>query len=78
MQNPVGFRINEAAGRAELTDFGAVLTNPVTLVTVPHVLAGCFLVAGAFVVAVAAVAPDAAAPTRTPTRPGARRCGWAG
>jgi len=53
MQNPVGFRINEAAGRAELTDFGAVLTNPVTLVTVPHVLAGCFLVAGAFVVAVA-------------------------
>jgi len=53
MQNPVGFQINEAAGRAELTDIGAVLTNKVTLVTFPHVLAGCFLVAGAFVVAVA-------------------------
>src|SRR5690606_39471729 len=30
MQNPVGFRINEAAGPAGLSDFGAVLTNPVT------------------------------------------------
>ena len=53
MQNPVGFQINEVAGRAELTDIGAVLTNKVTLVTFPHVLAGCFLVAGAFIVAVA-------------------------
>ncbi|QSB16049.1 cytochrome ubiquinol oxidase subunit I [Natronosporangium hydrolyticum] len=53
MQNPVGFRINEQAGRAELTDIGAVLTNPVALVTYPHVLAGCFLVSGAVLVAVA-------------------------
>jgi cytochrome bd ubiquinol oxidase subunit I len=53
MQNPVGFRINEEAGRAELTDIGAVLTNPVTLVTFPHVIAGCFLVSGAVLVAVA-------------------------
>ncbi|HEY8474230.1 MAG TPA: cytochrome ubiquinol oxidase subunit I [Natronosporangium sp.] len=53
MQNPVGFRIDEAAGRAELTDIGALLTNPVALVTYPHVLAGCFIVAGATVLAVA-------------------------
>jgi cytochrome bd ubiquinol oxidase subunit I len=53
MQNPVGFRINPEAGRAELTDIGAVLTNPVTLVTLPHVIAGCFLVSGALLVAVA-------------------------
>jgi cytochrome bd ubiquinol oxidase subunit I len=53
MQNPVGYRINEEAGRAELTDIGAVLTNPVALVTFPHVIAGCFLVSGAVLVAVA-------------------------
>lgn len=53
MQNPVGYRINYDAGRAELTDIGAVLSNPVTLVTYPHVLAGCFLVAGSLLVAVA-------------------------
>jgi cytochrome d ubiquinol oxidase subunit I len=53
MQNPVGFRINPDSGRAELTDIGAVLTNRVALVTFPHTLAGCFLVAGALMVAVA-------------------------
>jgi cytochrome d ubiquinol oxidase subunit I len=65
MQHPVGFRINPQAGRAELTDIGAVLTNPVTLVTFGHSVAGCFLVAGALVVAVAlwhlARRPDPAA-----------------
>ena len=53
MQNPVGFRFNPQTGRAELTDFGAVLTNKVTLVTFPHTVAGCFLTAGALVAAVA-------------------------
>src|SRR5690606_9910109 len=38
MQNPVGYTNNPATGRAELTDFWAVLTNPVQLVTFPHVL----------------------------------------
>ncbi|MDQ7906167.1 cytochrome ubiquinol oxidase subunit I [Phytohabitans sp. ZYX-F-186] len=52
MQNPVGYQV-DAAGRARLTDFGAVLTNKVTLVTFPHTLAGCFLVAGALMTAVA-------------------------
>ncbi|SDD34092.1 cytochrome ubiquinol oxidase subunit I [Auraticoccus monumenti] len=54
MQNPVGFRINEERGRAELTDFGAVLANPVAVVTFPHQVFACFMVAGAFVAAVAA------------------------
>jgi len=53
MQNPVGYRINPDTGRAELTDFIAVLTNKVTLITFPHTLAGCFMVAGALVLAVA-------------------------
>ncbi|MCO1593574.1 cytochrome ubiquinol oxidase subunit I [Micromonospora sp. RHAY321] len=52
MQNPVGYRINADTGRAELTDFPAVLTNKVALVTFPHTLAGSFLVAGSLVVAV--------------------------
>ncbi|GFJ81685.1 cytochrome ubiquinol oxidase subunit I [Phytohabitans houttuyneae] len=53
MQHPVGYRFNPETGRAELHDFGAVLTNKVTLVTFPHTLAGCFLTAGALVLAVA-------------------------
>jgi cytochrome d ubiquinol oxidase subunit I len=53
MQNPVGFRLNPETGRAELTDFRAVLTNKVALITFPHTIAGCFLVAGALLVAVA-------------------------
>lgn len=52
MQNPVGYRVNPATGRAELTDFLAVLTNKVALVTFPHTLAGAFLVAGSLIVAV--------------------------
>src|ERR1700750_942102 len=31
MQHPVGYRFNPKTGRAELTDFGAVLTNKVQL-----------------------------------------------
>src|SRR4029453_11049340 len=45
MQNPGGYRLNPDSGRAELTDFGAVLTNKVALVTFPHTLAGAFLTA---------------------------------
>ncbi|MEJ3744349.1 cytochrome ubiquinol oxidase subunit I [Actinomycetes bacterium KLBMP 9797] len=52
MQNPVGYRVDPATGRAELTDFGAVLTNKVALITFPHTIAAAFLVAGAFVTSV--------------------------
>ncbi|MFC5382633.1 cytochrome ubiquinol oxidase subunit I [Aquipuribacter nitratireducens] len=54
MQNPVGFTVNEERGRAELTDIVAVLTNPVALVTWPHTIFACYLVAAALVMAVAA------------------------
>jgi cytochrome d ubiquinol oxidase subunit I len=53
MQNPVGFRFNPDKDRAELTDFVAVLTNKVNLITVPHTVAGCFLTAGGLVAGVA-------------------------
>jgi cytochrome d ubiquinol oxidase subunit I len=53
MQHPVGYHYNAATHREELTSFVSVLTNPTQLVTFPHTIAGCFLVAGALVAAVA-------------------------
>ncbi|MCW2799217.1 MAG: cytochrome ubiquinol oxidase subunit [Aeromicrobium sp.] len=53
MQHPVGYTFNAAKNRAELTDFGAVLTNKVALVTFPHTIASCFMVGGAFVAGIA-------------------------
>jgi cytochrome bd ubiquinol oxidase subunit I len=52
MQNPVGYRFNPVTGRAELTDFVAVLTNKVQLVTFPHTMTSAYMVGGAFVMAV--------------------------
>src|SRR5690348_10028793 len=52
MQHPVGFRLDQQRGRAVLTDFLAVLTNKVTLITFPHTIAGAFLAGGALVLAV--------------------------
>ncbi|MCX6407574.1 MAG: cytochrome ubiquinol oxidase subunit I [Propionibacteriales bacterium] len=52
MQNPVGYRMNEESGRAELTDFWAVMTNKVVLVTFPHTIFACFMVGGAVVAGV--------------------------
>jgi cytochrome bd ubiquinol oxidase subunit I len=53
MQNPVGFRFNPDTGRAEMTDFAAVLLNKVQLVTFPHVVLSAYLTGAAFVVGVA-------------------------
>ena len=53
MQNPVGYRFNPETNRAELTDFVAVLTNKVQLVTFPHVVVAAYMVGGAMVMAVA-------------------------
>ncbi|MET0694586.1 MAG: cytochrome ubiquinol oxidase subunit I [Propionibacteriaceae bacterium] len=53
MQHPVGFTFNAERGRAELTDFGALLTNPVVVVTFPHQIFGCFMVGGAFMAGIA-------------------------
>ncbi|SES48485.1 cytochrome bd-I ubiquinol oxidase subunit 1 apoprotein [Pedococcus cremeus] len=52
MQNPVGYRYNPQSGRAELTDFAAVLTNKVQLVTFPHVVFAAYMVGGAMVMGV--------------------------
>jgi cytochrome bd ubiquinol oxidase subunit I len=52
MQHPVGYRFNPTTGRAELTDFVAVLTNKVQLVTFPHTVISAYMVGGAFVMAV--------------------------
>ncbi|HSW42348.1 MAG TPA: cytochrome ubiquinol oxidase subunit I [Patescibacteria group bacterium] len=53
MQNPVGYRFNEAAGRAELTDIMAVFLSPTALVTFVHVIPAAFMTGGAFVAGIA-------------------------
>ena len=54
MQHPVGYEYNPDTGRAELTDFGAVMFNKVQLVTFPHVISAAYMTAAAFVVGVCA------------------------
>jgi len=54
MQNPVGYTFNEATNRAELTDFGALLTNPVALAAFPHTIFGAFMFAAGVVISVSA------------------------
>ncbi|MEJ5920527.1 MULTISPECIES: cytochrome ubiquinol oxidase subunit I [unclassified Corynebacterium] len=53
MQHPVGAVYNPETGRAELNDFGALLTNPTALAAFPHAVAGSFLTAGTFILGVA-------------------------
>ncbi len=52
MQNPVGYTYDATTGRAELTDFAAVMLNKVQLVTFPHVVLSAYLTGAAFVVGV--------------------------
>jgi cytochrome bd ubiquinol oxidase subunit I len=54
MQHPVGYKYNPTTGRAELTDFWAVMFNKVQLVTFPHVVLSAYMTGGAFVLGVAA------------------------
>jgi len=54
MQWPVGYTISESAGRAELVDFWAVLTNPVALAAFPHTITAAFMFAAAVIIAVSA------------------------
>ncbi|MFD6872784.1 MULTISPECIES: cytochrome ubiquinol oxidase subunit I [unclassified Streptomyces] len=55
MQHPVGYRMNEERGRAELTDFWLVLTQNTTLVVVYHTLSAAFLTGGTFMLGIAAL-----------------------
>ncbi|NEE00612.1 cytochrome ubiquinol oxidase subunit I [Phytoactinopolyspora halotolerans] len=50
MQHPVGYEIEDGKGR--LTDIWAVLTNSKQLVTFPHTIAGAFVTAGVFLIAI--------------------------
>lgn len=52
MQHPVGYSFNPETGRAEMTDFWAVLTNKVQLVTFPHTMLAAYMTGAAFVVGV--------------------------
>jgi cytochrome d ubiquinol oxidase subunit I len=54
MQHPVGFAYNPVTRQDNLTSFAAVLFNPAQLAGFPHVVAGCFLTAGALVAGIAA------------------------
>jgi cytochrome d ubiquinol oxidase subunit I len=54
MQYPVGYTINEATGRAELTDFLAVVTQPFAIIQVLHTLAAAFSLGAFFVMGVSA------------------------
>src|SRR5262249_9632838 len=53
MQHPVGSAYNPATKQDELRSFADVLFNPAQLAGFPHVIAGCFLTAGALVAGVA-------------------------
>lgn len=53
MQNPVGAELNAVTGRAELTDFWAMLSNPVAIITFFHTVLAAFLTSGGLVLGVA-------------------------
>ncbi|MYQ48957.1 cytochrome ubiquinol oxidase subunit I, partial [Streptomyces sp. SID4985] len=55
MQNPVGFSLDKAAGKAHLTDIGAVLFQKLNLVVVAHTLTAAFLTGSAFVMGISAI-----------------------
>ena len=54
MQHPVGYAVNRATGRAELNDFGALLTNSTAVAAFGHTITACFVTAGMFLVAISA------------------------
>ncbi|GAA2466860.1 cytochrome ubiquinol oxidase subunit I [Streptomyces macrosporus] len=54
MQHPIAYRINPENGRAELTDFVAVLTQNTALAQFFHSMTAAFLTGGAFMVGIAA------------------------
>lgn len=54
MQQPVGYQINAAAGRAEMVDFFALLKNPTLWVAFPHTIFAGLATAGFFVLGISA------------------------
>jgi cytochrome bd ubiquinol oxidase subunit I len=54
MQHPVGYHVNPGTGRAEMTDFFAILSNPVLLITFPHTVLASWLTGALFVLGISA------------------------
>jgi cytochrome d ubiquinol oxidase subunit I len=54
MQNPVGYEMNTANGRAELNDIGAIFTNPIFVWSYAHVLLISVVTAATLMLAVSA------------------------
>jgi len=54
MQHPVGYVINHATGRAEMTSIQAVLTNSTLLYAFPHTIGAAVMTAGMIVIGVCA------------------------
>ena len=54
MQHPVGYEYNADTGRAELSDFWAVMTNKVQLVTFQHVVTAAYMTGAAFILGISA------------------------
>jgi len=54
MQHPVGYTYNPVTQRAEMNDIGAVLFQPLAVITFSHVITMAFLVAGLFVAGISA------------------------
>ncbi len=54
MQNPVGYKINPASGRAELTNFFEVVTQEFAVMEFLHTVSGAYVLAGFFVMGVSA------------------------
>ena len=54
MQSPVGYVINEATGRAELVDFGALVFNPRAWLFFWHTISAGFVTAAFFVLGISA------------------------
>ncbi len=54
MQHPVGYRINEQNGRAEMTDFFGILFQNTALAQFFHTMTAAFLTGAAFMVGIAA------------------------
>jgi cytochrome bd ubiquinol oxidase subunit I len=76
MQHPVGYKYNPDTGRAELTDFAAVMFNKVQLVTFPHVILAAYMTAAAFVVGISAWLYVRRAEDRSTYRIGIRLGAW--
>jgi cytochrome d ubiquinol oxidase subunit I len=54
MQHPVGYEIDAASGRAEMTSIWEVLTNSTVLYAFPHTILGAFATAGIVILGVSA------------------------